>query len=122
MIGESGHLRQMRDAQHLVRTGKPSSDFRPTASATPPPMPLSISSNTSVRCTPLAPPACRLSEPFSERQRDARKLAARRHFIERTRLFARIGRDQKLHAIRAFSDQLASRTSIRKTAFSSASE
>ena len=52
MVGEGGDLRQMGDAKDLVRCGTGSLSFLPTASAARPPIPVSISSKTRVRCAP----------------------------------------------------------------------
>ena len=62
-------------------------------------MPLSISSNTSVRWTPFS--RRRMPDRSFQSQSDARKFAARSDLVQRARLFAGIGRNQELDAVGA---------------------
>ena len=73
VVGAGGHLRQMRDRQHLI-VGPGCFIRRPTVSATAPPTPESTSSKISVP----APGRAQLAGGDGDRQRDARQLAARR--------------------------------------------
>ena len=73
--------------------------FRPTTSATRPPIPASTSSNTSVLPRRVG------ARHRLEREHDARQLAARRDARERPQLLARVGREQELGRSRPASVQ-----------------
>ena len=115
LVGKRCNLRQMRHAEHLLRPAQVAFSFCPTASAARPPMPISISSKTSVRGSsvlrfPFPARAAPSSTLTFSASRHAAHLAARGDLIQRLQRLAGIGRNPalRLRPIRAPSSAASS--------------
>ena len=94
LVGTRGDLRRVGDHQHLHLAARRAS-AQPMASATAPPTPVSISSNTSVGRRAA------VGQHHLQRQREAGQLAARGDLHQRTGPRAGIGAHPELDAVDA---------------------
>ena len=102
LVGEGRDLRQ--DASRTAPAGRGASAFSlwPTASAARPPMPMSISSKTSVRGVGFLPGLGRvLFDGDLQRQHHAAHLAARGDLSQRLQRLAGVGGDAVFHLVPA---------------------
>ena len=96
-VGERGDLRQVGDAEDLAARRRGARRCSPTARAVWPPIPASISSNTSSGVAGAPSPArgpWAAVRDAQQRQHHPRELAARGDLAQRPRRHARVRRDQ----------------------------